>query len=271
MTSRRSPIALLKGILAPSPRTFRGLLHAANSRYGVDIDWQPGDERVVVLAPHMDDEVLGCGGAIALHHRAGASVTVVFLTDGRQGSAALDGLHGAALRAAQEELVAVRKAEAERARVDLGIDELVFLDAADGALAEDAGAAGKLKTVLEKCRPQIVYLPSHLEQHPDHRAASALIMAAVAATSLDFACHAYEVWTPLYANCLVGIDSVIDTKRRALAQYRSQLAEADFEHGIVGLNAYRAMLRPRPGRRYAEAFVALPLREYLSMWRQFST
>ncbi len=266
-----STMARLKSVVAPSPRTYRGLLHAANSRYAIDIDWKPGSERVLVLAPHMDDEVLGCGGTLALHERAGAHITVAFLTDGSQGSVALAGLHGGALRAAQAELVGVRKAEAQRARVELGIAELIFLDAADGMLAEDSEAGRKLKTVIEECRPQIVYLPSHLEQHPDHRAVSALLLAAVADSRLDFACHAYEVWTPLYGNCLVAIDSVLESKRRALAHYRSQLEVADFEHGILGLNAYRAMLRPRPDRRYAEAFLALPLREYLAMYRQFST
>ena len=47
--------------------------------------WEPGAEKVMVLAPHMDDETIGCGGTLARHVRAGASVTVVFLTDGRHG------------------------------------------------------------------------------------------------------------------------------------------------------------------------------------------
>jgi N-acetylglucosamine malate deacetylase 1 len=266
-----SPIRILKGMLAPSPRSFRGLLHAANSFHDVSIDWQPGNERVVVLAPHMDDEVLGCGGTIALHHRAGAHVTVVFLTDGRQGSSKTRGLRGEALRSAQEDVIRLRKTEAEAARVTLGADETVFLDAIDGKLSEDSAAPGKLRSVIERCRPQIVYLPSHLEQHPDHRFANDLLLTAIAGSSFEFACHAYEVWTPLYPNCLVGIDAVIETKRQALAHYRSQLAEADFEHGIMGLNAYRAMMRPRPGRKYAEAFLALPLREYTAMYQKYSS
>jgi N-acetylglucosamine malate deacetylase 1 len=39
----------------------------------------------VVLAPHMDDEVLGCGGTMARQVAAGSDVTVIFLTDGRHG------------------------------------------------------------------------------------------------------------------------------------------------------------------------------------------
>jgi len=271
MKKPKSPVATLFGLLTPSPRSLRGLMHAANSFHEVNVDWQPRSERVVVLAPHMDDEVLGCGGAIAIHKRAGSHVTVVFLTDGRQGSSSLAGLKGQALRDAEEKLVRERKIEAEAARASLGIDEIVFLDAPDGRLLEDRGAPAKLRAVLAAKRPEIVYLPSHLEQHPDHRAANDLLLEAVAGTGLEFFCHAYEVWTPHYPNCLVGIDDVIEAKMQALSHYRSQLAEADFERGILGLNAYRAMMRPRPGRKYAEAFLSLPLGAYSALYRRYST
>ena len=49
------------------------------------LEWQPSNERIVVLAPHMDDEVIGCGGTLARHVACGAEVTIVFLTDGRRG------------------------------------------------------------------------------------------------------------------------------------------------------------------------------------------
>src|SRR2546426_12131813 len=43
------------------------------------------ERRVLVLAPHMDDEVLGCGGTLLQHARVGAQLTIVYLTDGRKG------------------------------------------------------------------------------------------------------------------------------------------------------------------------------------------
>src|SRR5258707_15250966 len=52
---------------------------------------EPGGGEIVVLAPHMDDEVLGCGGTIARHGQAGGNGTGVFLTDGRQGRVGLTG------------------------------------------------------------------------------------------------------------------------------------------------------------------------------------
>jgi len=114
-----------------------------------------------VLAPHMDDEVLGCGGTLALHVAAGSDVKVVFLTDGGRGGAAGE---------EPSSIVAIRKAEAECAAHVLGINRLFFLDAADGRLRSDTVVAGRLCEILERERPEIVYLPFFLERHPDHRA-----------------------------------------------------------------------------------------------------
>lgn len=269
MPYRGSMISGLVSLLTPSPRTFRGLLHAANRFPAVTGSWEPGAERVLVIAPHSDDEVLGCGGAIALHRRAGAPVTVVVLTDGSAGSSKLRGLEGEGLRQAQEQLVETRKAESRAALAELDVDDVVFLGARDGRLAEDATIAARLAPILGRTRPEIVYVPSHLEQHPDHRAANQVLLDASHGLANPFAVHAYEVWTPQFPNCLVTIDFVIHLKRAALAHYHTQLLEADFQHGIFGLNAYRAMTQPLPGRRYAEAYCALPYNEYAALYRGF--
>ena len=50
----------------------------------------PEGRRILVLAPHMDDEILGCGGTLRKHVRAGAGVTAVFMTDGRRGDPELN-------------------------------------------------------------------------------------------------------------------------------------------------------------------------------------
>ena len=75
---------------------------------------EPGSGRIVVLAPHMDDETLGCGGTIARHVQAGAQVTVVFLTDGRHG-ASYAGMTELQRDLRQREITAIRKTEAQRA------------------------------------------------------------------------------------------------------------------------------------------------------------
>jgi N-acetylglucosamine malate deacetylase 1 len=232
--------------------------------------WEPGAERVLVLSPHMDDEVIGCGGTLARHARRGSEVTVVYVTDGRTGSKALSQLRGEARARVERELIETRKAEARRALETLGVGEPVFLDAEDGRLGRDSGLQAAVQRILDTVRPELVYLPSFLEAHPDHRATSDLLLSA-AREEDRFECHAYEVWTPLYPNCLVDIGETVEVKRRALEQYRSQLADNDYLHSALGLNAYRSMLLSRSAPGFAEAFFAAPLGEYLRLhaaWRR---
>jgi N-acetylglucosamine malate deacetylase 1 len=233
--------------------------------------WEPGDERVVVVAPHMDDETIGCGGAVAQHVKAGGSVHVVFLTDGRhQGSGKLAGLSAEARRSAENKLVETRKQEASRALEKLGVSSIAFLDVEDGTLSADKHAAARLREVLEAQRPEVVYVPSYLEQHPDHFAASRVLLEAVADSELKFQCMAYEVWTPLFPNCLVKIDDVVELKKSALGEYRSQLADQDYLHQALALNAYRSAGFADHYGRYAEAYFAMPVDDYRRMFAEYT-
>ena len=249
-----------------------GLLQVSGVYNRSAMAWQPGAEKIVVLAPHMDDETIGCGGTLALHAQRGAQITVVFLTDGRNGSSEINVLYGEDRERKQRELVELRTTEARAALQRLGVNRMVCLDAEDGALDKCDWAAEKLRDVLLKQQPEIVYLPFYLEEHPDHRAASRVLLDAVAGTSLQFQCMGYEVWTPLFPNCLVRIDSTIETKKQALREYPSQLQQCDYLHASVGLNAHRSagLVNP-PGFAggYAEAFYATPLPEYRAQFTAY--
>jgi len=255
--------ALTKFLLRALSRTSRpylrsqGLLRVTKIFNKSALEWQPSDERIVVLAPHMDDEVIGCGGTLARHIACGSHITVVFLTDGRGGGAA----------AGETNIAATRKHEARLALAELGISQMVFLDAEDGRLDANADLVGALRSALVAARPDIVYLPFFLEEHPDHRAASALLYEAVSGAGMSFRCHGYEVWTPLFPNCLVRIDETVEAKRRAIAHYQSQLAEADYLHTALGLNAYRSSALADGECRFAEAFYAVSLPQYLDLFR----
>jgi LmbE family N-acetylglucosaminyl deacetylase len=260
----------VREFIRPVGRTFGGFVLTAEEFSRSPPEWRPGKERVLVLAPHMDDEVIGCGGAVALHVRAGASVSVAYLTDGRLGSAKARSGSLAEREAAQREVVGTRKQEARAALAVLGVKDAYFIDAEDGAVAKDPHAASRLAEILTKVQPEIVYLPFFLEQHPDHRAVSDVLIAAAQTTRQDFMCYGYEVWTPLYPNRFVWIDSIAEVKKQALAQYHSQLAETPFEHAMLGLNAYRSMLKPGGKKgQYAEAYCALRLPEYSRLYRTY--
>src|SRR5262249_56815232 len=91
------------------------------------IPWEPLDlrgERLLVLAPHPDDEVIGCGGLVALHLREGRCVRVVVATDGGQAGEPAE-----------------RQREARAALSSLGDAEIEVLDFPYRQLAESSGFA----------------------------------------------------------------------------------------------------------------------------------
>ena len=90
---------------------------------------EPEGRRILVLAPHMDDETIGCGGALVRHARKGAHITVIFLTDSNGGSKTLLGLKGEERHQREQELIVIRRNEAVAALEALSIQESFFLDA----------------------------------------------------------------------------------------------------------------------------------------------
>ena len=247
-----------------------GLLRTSKIFNTSSLVWEPGAERIVVLAPHMDDETIGCGGTLARHARAGATITVVFLTDGRHGGGPqVKSLSGEKLKAEQQKLIATRKTEARRALDKLGVQSMLFLDIEDGTLDQNAEAPPRLRAILEEQRPELVYVPYFLEQHPDHLAATQILLEATRGSTPRIQCVGYEVWTPLFPNCFVRIDDVVEQKKQALAEYRSQLEQTDYMHSGLGLNAYRSAAFNGNYGRFAEAFCSVPLEQYRAMFNAY--
>lgn len=202
-------------------------------------------ERLLVLAPHPDDEVIGCGGLVAQHLRENRRVRVVVATDGAEAGSG-----------------AVREEESRRALSRLGTVEIEFLRFRDRAL--DDSAAPLIRAELLSFRPDLVLVPSPIEIHPDHLALSQLfcelvqqdesLFATLALTQVAF----YEVGQPLRPNAIVDISDVAEEKYNAIAEHKSQLAMRDYIEYARGLNAYRAMTLS-PETTYAEAYFVTEL------------
>jgi len=202
-------------------------------------------KRVLVLAPHPDDETIGCGGALALHTKAGDPVKVVFLTNGARGDTS-----GNMVR---EEYVELRQSEAVEACALLEITDIEFWPYEDRFLAGSRGALRRMIDLIESFRPELVYAPSPLEFHPDHRAACFLLCDAIGTCDPDFQVAFYEVGQPLRVNLLIDITSVLSQKEEAMNVYRSQLRERPYKDISVALNRYRSMTLPE-GATHAEGY-----------------
>jgi LmbE family N-acetylglucosaminyl deacetylase len=226
---------------------------------------RPPSQRTLVLAPHPDDESIGCGGTLAKLTDAGASVKVVFLTDGEEGDRALRALADGDPRKAElrRELSARRRREAGEALSILAVADSEFLGGRDGALdAGDRALVERLAGVFDGFRPDLVLLPFVADRHPDHRAATPCLLAALDLLGdrrlETLACAGYEVWSPAQPNALVDISAETERKRAAICAYASQMAETDYADGALALNRYRAVSGLLRGR-YAEALHLAPV------------
>ena len=212
----------------------------------------PAGRRVLVLAPHADDESLGCGGTLALAAQAGCSVRVLVLTDGRKGydPASLPPGDEAARERFEQALAARRLQEATAACRCLGLPAPGCLGMPDGALESAIGwALDPLAELLADWQPELIFAPFATDAHPDHMAATRLLARALARVKLpaDAQVWAYETWTPLPANTFVDIGSSIGAKRAAIAAHASQMEGTDYRRVFDGLAAYRSLGAGRPG------------------------
>ena len=146
------------------------------------------DERILVFAPHPDDETLGCGGTIAMHRHHGSEVQVAILTDGR-----------ASHRRFMDEqaLSEVRATEVHKALQTLGVrhDAIRLLGYPDGAFgAHSTDALEDARRLIERFSPTQVYLPSRYEQPADHHQAFAVVAEALGTHRQRLLGFEYPVW-----------------------------------------------------------------------------
>lgn len=225
-------------------------------------------KNVLVLSPHPDDDALGMGGLIKKMTTAGANVVVAYFCDGSRGVSegrpADEELGGLPRR--DENLIAIRNAEAKRAGKILGISESVFWNYPDGKLASGEASIRALSDLIDRLKPEIVFLPSFLDNHEDHRVTNEIFINAAKNLKDDFPIWAYEIWTPIFINRLIDITLYIKTKTEAILAHESQIKSHRFDKAIVALNQYRAEINKISG--FAEGFFAAPLKIYRDLYRK---
>jgi len=234
--------------------------------------------KVLVLAPHPDDETLGCGGTLRLLIEAGKTVRVVFLTSGDKGDPehslsrvrkdraeftpsprfsrgwteeVSDGNHLTAY-------ALLREKESVKALKVLGVSDYQFLRFPDRGLHTHFEAVFEcVRAITADYLPDTLYSPSIIELNPDHRTAAEL---AFRIQREPLPCPGggktvrlvlYEVSTPFRPNMLTDITAVYGRKKKAMKAYKSQLRQINFIDYITALNTVRALTVKA---RYVEAF-----------------
>jgi LmbE family N-acetylglucosaminyl deacetylase len=171
------------------------------------------------------------------HKQCGDTVWVAYVTDGRRSRA---------LGLAADEMARRRRVEAEAAAAVLGLDRFEWLGCREGEWADDE-LRPRLEALVRRCAPDVIYAPSRVDFHPEHRRVAFALASSLgaAAPSHPLRVRVYQVSVPLTAvlTNLVGATSSVTAESEAA--FRAYVTQ----QGSVGC-AFRS-------RRYAARFYGL--------------
>ncbi|MEP7351267.1 MAG: PIG-L deacetylase family protein [Sphingorhabdus sp.] len=214
-------------------------------------------KKVLVVAPHPDDEILGCGGTMARLVAEGADVHVVIMTSGQPPEYS-------------EAYTRNIRAELATAHQMLGLGNVHFLDLPAAGLdklpaAQVNKAFGDL---AEKLLPDTMFLPFVGDIHLDHQVSflAAMVAARPRKFEVPARIYAYETlsetnWyapgiTPAFIpNMYVDISDYLDKKIEAFLQFKSQVKEFPDERSPETLRALATLRGSTVYRMAAEAFM----------------
>lgn len=206
------------------------------------LEISPSD-KILIIAPHPDDECIGPGGMLCLYP---SQCSVMVLSDGREG------LEDVIPEIGKE----IRKAEFIQEMQFLGISDYQMLDYKDGTLLQHTDC---LQDIDLSIYTKIFVTGSH-DNHPDHTAAYISLCQALHKQQIrNVDIYLYEIHAPLRnATHMLDITSVIDKKQRLVSFHQSQNKRMPYDRYARCTAEYRALQNRMP-KQYIEVYMLTAL------------
>lgn len=215
---------------------------------------RPQGKRILVLAPHPDDDVFGAGGVLIKSIAAGVKVKTICITSGEAEGAT--------------DSAGVREEETRHTAEILGV-EVEFWQYPVRTWRVNVESKERLRAAIAQWNPDTIFLPFLADDHEDHRRVSELFYQVVKNISLSCEIWAYQVYSTVLPNVIVDITDVMDQKLQMVRMHKSQMEHRDWAHYIRGLNAFNSRFLKTNEPRFAEMFFVVPAQEYLEICKRY--
>ncbi len=216
-------------------------------------------DKILVVAPHADDEVLGCGATIAKYKKHGHEVHILIITKG------IKDLFS------EDYMINVRD-EAKKAHTVLGVDSTEFLDFPAPALdnVEAYKIANAIQLKVKNFNPDVVYIPHRGDIHKDHRMVFEACLVALRPVNglkikqiLSYETLSETEWAAPFGddafipNHFEIIDDYLNMKIRAFECFKSQIKEFPNSRSIQAIKSLGQIRGATIGTHSAEAFMLI--------------
>ncbi len=216
--------------------------------------------RAMVIAPHPDDETLGCGGTILKHKASGDAVHWLIVTAVRED----EGFAPEAVKARQKEIRAVSQKYGFDSVTELGYPT-AKLDVVSMKLLVE-----QISATLQKIKPEVIYIPYRGDVHTDHSTVFDVVTACTKWFRYPFIKKvlAYETLSEtdfalnsdiagFRPNVFVDIEAYIEKKIEIMNIYASEMADFPFPRSVEAIKALAQVRGAASGFKAAEAFMLL--------------
>lgn len=217
--------------------------------------------KVLIIAPHPDDEVLGCGGIIKKYTKKGEEVYLCIVTK-------------AYTPDWSEDFIENRKKEIECSVKNLGIKEIIFLELPTVKL--DTIPQKELNDSISKCvqkiKPDVLFIPFYGDINKDHKLVSEASLIAARPkpgfyikkvycyeipSETDWAKPAQKIEDVFAPNFYEDISDFLDDKLKTMQCYKSELKDYPHPRSLEGIKVLAQKRGTECGVKAAEAFMLL--------------
>jgi N-acetylglucosamine malate deacetylase 1 len=214
--------------------------------------------RILVIAAHPDDEVLGCGGVIAKHTHEGSEVFIAFMTNGVSSRECEE----------IEKNIDLRKQASIRALKNLNITNYKYLNFPDNKMDSVPllDVVKSIELLIDDFQPNIIYTHYHNDLNIDHRVTNRAVITATRPQSnccvkkiLTFEILSSTEWTSsagphFIPNYIVDVSNYWSKKMDALECYIEEMRDHPHSRSFDTVNALATLRGATNGYKKAEAF-----------------
>ena len=215
---------------------------------------------ILIIAPHADDETLGCGGTILRHKSEGETISWLLVTSMLE----KDGFSKSEIQIRNNEINLVAEA--------YGFDETIKLDYSPTKIdmIPMKNIVESISKTIQKIQPSVLYFPFHNDIHSDHRIISEAVLSCSKSFRYEYIkkFRAYEVLSEtefasdLYSdsfnpNLWIDISDFIDKKIEIMEIYKSEIKEPPFPRSEENIRALATYRGSTVGSISAESFIQI--------------